>query len=251
MSYNAGQEAEKAESWGLPKSVLVTYKCGETELLDVDWAKVEGFNEDATEEQVLTAIGKVDYPSYVDDDGAPATVSVKVKVAAPEKVQAPEASPAPGTYKEAQLVELGCATEGVAIRYTTDGSEPNENSQVYKGEPIKVAANTTIKAKAFAKGMLDSDLAEFTYVIDSASPDPTPAPDDADEDGATDEDANDEADNSGSDASGAAGTSSAKDEGANESANTGDVTPITVVLSVAALAGVAALVARRRSSKLF
>ena len=251
MSYNAGQEAGKSESWSLPKSVLVAYKCGETELLDIDWSKVEGFNEDATEEQVLTATGKVDYPSYVDNDGAPATVSVKVKVAAPEKVQAPEASPAPGTYKEAQLVELGCATEGVTIRYTTDGSEPNKDSQVYKGEPIKVAANTTIKAKAFAKGMFDSDLAEFTYAIDNTSPDPTPAPDDADEDGATDEDATDEASNDESDASGATEISSAKDEGANESANTGDATPITVVLSVAALAGIAAFVARRRSSKLF
>ncbi len=241
LACNAGQESGEEESWDLPKSVRVTYKCGETELLDIDWGKVEGFDKDATGEQTLTATGKVKYPSYVDNDGAPETVSVKLKVAAPEKVQAPEASLAPGTYKEAQEVELGCSTEGAVVRYTTDGSEPNEDSQAYEGEPIKVVANTTIKAKAFAEGMIESDLAEFTYVVDGASPEPSPAPDSGDEGGAAVDD--DSVDDDGSDTSAASDDTDDK----TESARTGDAAPLPAVLAVTALAGITALAVRRRA----
>ncbi len=268
MTYNAGQESGRDEGWSLPKSVLVTYKCNETELLNVDWEKVEGFDKAATGEQTLTATGKVEYPSYVNNDGAPERVSVKVKVAAPEKVQTPQASLEPGTYKEAQEVELGCATTGAVIHYTTDGSEPSEDSQVYSGDPIKIEASTTIKAKAFAEGMLASDTAEFAYTIEGTEPEPAPDPEpDPDPEPKPspapdpDPEPGPEPDDGGSDGGNTDGDdtdddSSAADEGSDTTesgsaaegttAATADAAPLPAVLAVAGFACVAALAARRR-----
>lgn len=52
----------------------------------------------------------------------------------------------------------------VIIRYTLDGSEPNESSQVYT-EPITITSDKTIKAKAFADGYESSSTASASYVI--------------------------------------------------------------------------------------
>ena len=179
--YNANQEAGKDERWGLPKEIEVTYKCGETEPLSIEWDKVEGFDKDAKAGQELIATGKVRYPSYVDNDGAPETVSANIVVAAPEKAKAPEISLAPGTYTGAQCAQLGCSTDGAAIRYTIDGSEPTEESPVYSGEQIEIASSMTIKARSYAEGYLESDVAEFAYVIEDADPEPEPDPEPAPE----------------------------------------------------------------------
>lgn len=82
------------------------------------------------------------------------------------RVAAPVASLEPGTYSEPQTTTLSCATEGAIIRYTTDGSEPNNKSSVYK-KPISVGPlKTVIKARAYKNGMEDSAIVTFEYKID-------------------------------------------------------------------------------------
>ncbi|WP_310602689.1 discoidin domain-containing protein, partial [Anaerosporobacter sp.] len=81
------------------------------------------------------------------------------------KVEQPTFNIAEGSYKDAQNVAIACNTAGVEIRYTTDGSMPTENSLLYV-PTIKVTKTTTIKAVAFRKGMIASDVAEVTYIID-------------------------------------------------------------------------------------
>ncbi len=81
----------------------------------------------------------------------------------------PTASVASGTYETEQEVELATATEGAAIHYTTDGSEPTAASPVYKGS-IKVAESMVIKAIAVKEGYQDSQVAVFTYEIDIEKP---------------------------------------------------------------------------------
>lgn len=67
-------------------------------------------------------------------------------------VATPTFSPAPGSYTEDQEVTISCTTQDAVIYYTTDGSEPTAESDVYT-EPIMVTEGfTTIKAIA----MLDS-----------------------------------------------------------------------------------------------
>lgn len=64
-----------------------------------------------------------------------------------------------------------------AIRYTTDGTEPNETSPLYEGPFILPGATVTLKAKLFVDGYPPSRVFEKTlYSYESIKPDP-PAPD--------------------------------------------------------------------------
>ncbi|MDO4854014.1 MAG: InlB B-repeat-containing protein [Coriobacteriia bacterium] len=158
------QDEGDTNSWGLPQQVAVTYECGETGMLDIDWNTVTGFDKTKLEAQSFEVEGTVKYPSNVDSTGAPEKVKLKVNVAASETVAVPTASIQPGSYLGTQALELSCDTEGAVVRYTTDGSEPTENSAVYT-DVIKLAHSTTVKVKAFCDGMNASDTAEFAYVI--------------------------------------------------------------------------------------
>ena len=82
------------------------------------------------------------------------------------EVADPVFSPAAGTYADTQTVTMSCTTEGAAIHYTTDGTEPDGNSTQYS-EPISVTAATTFKAKAI-KGDDASAVITATYHICSA-----------------------------------------------------------------------------------
>lgn len=59
-------------------------------------------------------------------------------------------------------VTIACATEGAAIYYTTDGSEPTDASTLYTG-PIQISATTTIKACAYKAGMNPSRVVTAVY----------------------------------------------------------------------------------------
>ena len=80
------------------------------------------------------------------------------------KVATPTFSPAEGTYNEAQSVTISTTTEDATIYYTTDGSDPTTESNVYS-EAISVTETTTIKAFAVKEGMTDSEIATATYTI--------------------------------------------------------------------------------------
>lgn len=99
-----------------------------------------------------------------------ATTNVTVDIVLYTTVATPIASIASGSVVEkGTTVELFCATEGATIYYTLDGSCPcNETAarKVYDGTPIVINETTTIKAMAVASGMTESDIAEFTYIID-------------------------------------------------------------------------------------
>ena len=81
----------------------------------------------------------------------------------PAAVETPTFTPAGGTYYAAQTVAIACATEGAAIYYTLDGTEPTAESVLYN-EPIAVNATTTIKAIAVL-GEDASAVATATYTL--------------------------------------------------------------------------------------
>ena len=76
----------------------------------------------------------------------------------------PQFSLKSGTYNGNQNLSIGSGTQSVEIRYTTDGTEPNEKSPLYIPQLI-LWKDTTIKAKAFKLGMIPSETAEADYVI--------------------------------------------------------------------------------------
>lgn len=90
-------------------------------------------------------------------------------------VAMPVADIASGTIVDkGTAVTLSCETEGATIYYTLDGSCPCENTdarKMYDGTPVVINKTVTIKAMATAPDMYESDVAEFTYVVDATSVD--------------------------------------------------------------------------------
>ena len=82
-------------------------------------------------------------------------------------VAAPEFSLAAGSFTEPQTVSISCATAGATILYTTNGSNPATNGQVYS-TPLTISATTTVKAVAFL-GIDTSFLSEVTYIFPFAN----------------------------------------------------------------------------------
>jgi alpha-tubulin suppressor-like RCC1 family protein len=93
------------------------------------------------------------------------------------KAVTPTASPAAGNYSSAQNVTLSTTTTGATIRYTTDGSDPTDQSTAYTGA-IAVTGSTTVKARAFKTGWTSSDALTATYTLNlgtAAAPTISPA----------------------------------------------------------------------------
>lgn len=70
-------------------------------------------------------------------------------------------------------VEISCATADAEIYYTTDGTEPTEESEVYE-EAFEITETTTVKAIAVNEGGA-SDVATAVYTRVAATPTITPA----------------------------------------------------------------------------
>ncbi|MDL2319976.1 GH92 family glycosyl hydrolase [Alistipes sp. OttesenSCG-928-B03] len=60
-----------------------------------------------------------------------------------------------GAFAGQTEVVLGTATEDAQIRYTLDGSEPNENSPLYEG-PIVIRNTSTLRARTYKDGLQPS-----------------------------------------------------------------------------------------------
>ncbi len=81
-------------------------------------------------------------------------------------VAAPQFDPPAGLYYTTQFITIECVTELAVIHYTTDGTDPDQNSPVYS-DPIEIPTNTakTIKAKAYKEGMQPSPISEAHYNV--------------------------------------------------------------------------------------
>ena len=80
-------------------------------------------------------------------------------------VTTPMFSPDGGTFNETIDVLVSCETLDATIHYTTDSSEPTEESPtVASGESIPLSETTTLTAKAFSAGM-DPATKSATYTL--------------------------------------------------------------------------------------
>ena len=73
-----------------------------------------------------------------------------------------------GYFVGSQTVEISCATEGAEIFYTTDGTEPTEDSEAYT-ESFEITKTTTVKAIAVNEAGT-SNVAEATYTRVAVAP---------------------------------------------------------------------------------
>ena len=99
------------------------------------------------------------------------TVEGVIKTSAEiETVAAPVITPDGGSFRGSKKVSISCDTKDALIYYTTDGSTPNGNSDVYTGE-FTITKSCTVKAIAVKEGMNSSDVvsAKFTKKTSSSS----------------------------------------------------------------------------------
>lgn len=83
----------------------------------------------------------------------------------------PTLSHTAGTYGVAQYVTVNCTTTGAMVGYTTDGSEPDENSAtVACGGVVPVTQSLTLKARAYRNGWPPSLVTTAQYQITDANP---------------------------------------------------------------------------------
>lgn len=81
-------------------------------------------------------------------------------------VIAPEQAFFTGSFK----LKLSHPIQGVELRYTLDGSEPDSiHAPLYK-KPIRITENTRVKARAYKKGWLGSKEAETRFYRSSVRP---------------------------------------------------------------------------------
>ena len=81
-----------------------------------------------------------------------------------EQCAKPVMSPETGVYYIVATVSITSATDGAAIYYTMNGSEPTTSSTLYTNL-INVSESSTIKAVAYKAGMTKSQTASEEYHI--------------------------------------------------------------------------------------
>ncbi len=95
------------------------------------------------------------------------------------KVASVSASVGRGFYDSPFTLALASETPGAEIRYTTNGSVPDESSTLYTG-PFQIAGTTVLRARAFIEHWEPSATATHTYLfVDDVirqSPDGSPPP---------------------------------------------------------------------------
>lgn len=99
--------------------------------------------------------------------------TVKIAQAGEQTVATPTANVASGSeVQKGATITLACETKDATIYYTLDGSCPclnTENRKVYDGTPVIINETSVLKVMATAEGMAESDIAEYTYIVSTAS----------------------------------------------------------------------------------
>ncbi len=102
--------------------------------------------------------------SAMDGSGVSASCDILVTQPSCVPVAAVISSVPDGMIAKNAYVALSTDTVGATIYYTTDGTEPTEESAVYS-QPIKITQSAVVKAKAVKEGREDSKIYEFEYEV--------------------------------------------------------------------------------------
>ena len=156
------------------KGKTLTVKTSSPMILGVETEKVTIGNDGKAEIAVSGELpGTAALTFSVEGTDKTAMTIANVEQIVVKNVATPKASIASGTVvNKGTAITLSCETVGATIYYTLDGSCPCENTdarKVYDGTPIIINETVTIKAMAIAPDMYESDVAEFTYLVDATS----------------------------------------------------------------------------------
>jgi hypothetical protein len=126
------------------------------------------FSNDTPIPVTLGNVTTINVKAYMDDWTPSVTQTAVYNVTGQVLMTAPFFSPSPDMYTTPIEVSINTLTSpaGATVRYTIDGSDPNETSTPYT-VPIQVAANQsiTIRARAFEDGWLPSVINTGVYNV--------------------------------------------------------------------------------------
>jgi hypothetical protein len=89
----------------------------------------------------------------------------------PIRLTPPQLKNSSNIFSDSLPLQLGHPINGVKIRYTTDGTEPDSiNSPIFKNQPL-LKKYTIVKAKAYKAGWLGSDAVAFNLYKTTYKPD--------------------------------------------------------------------------------
>jgi hypothetical protein len=147
-NFKLGGEGEEV---GLYNSVgvLVDHMIFGAQVADVSYGRKQ--NDDST----------LYYFALPTPGAANTTTAVRDKTPGPPV----EFSIAAGFYVGSRVVELSAAGSNAQIRYTLDGSLPNEQSTLYSG-PVQLDATAVLRVRTFVAGILPGPVTTGTYLID-------------------------------------------------------------------------------------
>ncbi len=153
------------------KGKMLTVKTSSPMILSVETEQVTIGNDGKAEITVSGELpGTAALTFTVEGTDKTATTIANVEHFVIKTVATPKASIASGsTVEKGTAITLTCETEGATIYYTLDGSCPCDDTdarKVYDGTPIIINESVTIKAMAVAPDMYESDVVEFTYIVE-------------------------------------------------------------------------------------
>ncbi|HOT76108.1 MAG TPA: chitobiase/beta-hexosaminidase C-terminal domain-containing protein, partial [Candidatus Wallbacteria bacterium] len=90
-------------------------------------------------------------------------VSAVYEILAP--VEAPQFTPAAGTYSGEQTIKLTTTTKNANIKYTLDGTDPSPSNGIIYKKSFVITESKTIKAYAYKSGLPDSQIVTAEYII--------------------------------------------------------------------------------------
>ncbi|MDD4289750.1 MAG: FN3 associated domain-containing protein [Patescibacteria group bacterium] len=76
----------------------------------------------------------------------------------------PVASQESGIVDYQSFITLSTQTPNAQIRYTLDGSDPNQNSLLYTN-PIQITQSINLKARTYKNGYIPSNVSTYNYVV--------------------------------------------------------------------------------------
>ncbi|MFW6161151.1 MAG: PQQ-binding-like beta-propeller repeat protein [Planctomycetota bacterium] len=112
----------------------------------------------------IAAGGLVLVPDATDRCGCSYLIKASIALQ-PYGLRPPTIRPAGGGSREALDVTLAHDRDQAQIRYTLDGSSPTSASALYDG-PLRLAKSAVVRARAFARGVPPSEVAEASFLVD-------------------------------------------------------------------------------------
>ena len=102
--------------------------------------------------------------------------AIGISAAVLPMIATPTISPTPGSFDNSVLITLACATSGVVIRYTLDGSTPSATNGLVYSVPFAVSKGVIVSAYATKVANKDSQIVCSKFVKNSGVASPVFSP---------------------------------------------------------------------------